>query len=112
MTLSVKDPRKVTTADIIPDVEQKPNEIHQTSYLYNNTMKKLDMEFLLILEKLVSEEEIRKEKEDWRKACTLYQLFLLYIIRKSFLQCRYNGRKNDFDFVAFTLDIETDTGVY
>lgn len=108
MTLSVKGPKVVTAADIIPDIGLEivnPDQIICTI----NTDKEIDMEFIVDTgEGFVVAEEI--EKKDWAVDYIAVDAIYTPIKKVSYsVQDTMVGRMTDFD--KLTLDIETNGSV-
>lgn len=108
MTLSVKGPKVVTAADIIPDVGIEivnPGQVICTI----TTDRELDMEFLVDTgEGFVVSEEI--EKKDWPVDYIAIDAIYTPIRKVSYsIQDTMVGRMTDFD--KLTLDVETDGSI-
>ena len=108
MTLSVKGPKVVTAADIIPDVGIEivnPEQVICTI----TTDRELDMEFLVDTgEGFVVSEEI--EKKDWPVDYIAIDAIYTPIRKVSYsIQDTMVGRMTDFD--KLTLDVETDGSI-
>ena len=108
MTLSVKGPKIVTAADIIPDVGIEivnPEQVICTI----TTDRELDMEFLVDTgEGFVVSEEI--ERKDWAVDYIAVDAIYTPIRKVSYsVQDTMVGRMTDFD--KLTLDIETDGSI-
>lgn len=108
MTLSVKGPKVVTAADIIPDVGIEivnPEQVICTI----TTDRELDMEFLVDTgEGFVVSEDI--EKKDWAVDYIAVDAIYTPIRKVSYtIEDTMVGRMTDFD--KLTLDIETDGSI-
>ncbi len=108
MTLSVKGPKVVTAADIVPDIGIEivnPEQIICTI----NTDKTLDMEFLVDTgEGFVVSEEI--DKKDWPVDYIAVDVIYTPIRKVAYsVVDTMVGRMTDFD--KLTLDIETDGSI-
>lgn len=108
MTLSVRGPKTITAADIIPDIGLEiinPDQIICTL----TTDKELDMEFIVDTgEGFVVAEEI--EKKDWPVDCIAVDAIYTPIRKVSYsVEDTMVGRMTDFD--KLTLNIETDGSV-
>ena len=108
MTLSVKGPKVVTAADIIPDVGIEivnPEQVICTI----TTDREFDMEFLVDTgEGFVVSEEI--EKKDWPIDYIAIDAIYTPIRKVSYsIQDTMVGRMTDFD--KLTLDVETDGSI-
>ncbi|WP_410207400.1 DNA-directed RNA polymerase subunit alpha [Fusobacterium sp.] len=108
MTLSVKGPKVVTAADIIPDVGIEivnPEQVICTI----TTDRELDMEFLVDTgEGFVVSEDV--EKKDWAVDYIAVDAIYTPIRKVSYtIEDTMVGRMTDFD--KLTLDIETDGSI-